>query len=142
MIKNALKGLSLFLAVCCVQCLLQRTAYAGEVLELPSEELATESVYPVFDKPISVRNRNVLTAKRWEIGGYYGMAMTEPIFNVSKLGVSGYYNFSEIYSFGVAYEKNSSGLSKYGQQLTFVPNNSGGPPTQLDFTRAPAPVGA
>jgi outer membrane beta-barrel protein len=132
--KNALKGLSLFLAAF----LLQRVAFAADVVELPPEELARESVYPVFDRPVSVKNRNVLTADRYEIGGYYGNALTEPIFNVSKFGLSAYYHMSEIHAIGVFFEMNSAGLSKYGDQLKNV-TDSNGAVIRLDFTRAPAP---
>lgn len=134
MIKNALKGLSLFLAAF----LLQKVAFAAEVVELPTEELAQESVYPVFDKPVSVRNRNVTTAGHLEVGGYYGNALTEPIFNVSKFGVAGYYHWSELHAIGLFFENNMSGLSKYGEQLRSVPGASGGN-ISLDFNRAPAP---
>lgn len=134
MIKNALKGLSLFLAVF----LVQRLAIAAEVVELPPEELATESVYPVFDKPVSVKNRNIRTSGRFEVGGYYGNALTEPIFNVSKFGVTGYYHINEEHAFGVVFEQNAAGLSKYGEQLKEVPGASGGT-VRLDFNRAPAP---
>ena len=101
MVKNALKGLSLFLAAL----LLQRVAFAAEVVELPTEELAQESVYPVFDKPVSVKNRNVNTAGKYEIGGYYGNALTEPIFNVSKFGIVGYYHWSEDHAIGLFFDR-------------------------------------
>lgn len=135
MIKNALKGLSLFLAAF----LLQKVAFAAEVVELPTEELAQESVYPVFDKPVSVKNRNVTTAGRFEVGGYYGNALTEPIFNVSKFGFAGYYHLSEEHAFGLFFETNASGLSKYGEQLKSVPGATTGTTIELDFSRAPAP---
>jgi outer membrane beta-barrel protein len=134
MVKNALKGLSLFLAAL----LLQRVAFAAEVVELPQEELAQESVYPVFDKPVSVKNKNIVTAEHFELGGYYGNALTEPIFGVSKFGIYGYYNTSEEHAFGLFFEKNASGLSKYGDQLKDVKKEGGGS-IKLDFTRAPAP---
>ncbi len=137
MIKNALKGLSLFLIFFLVTFLLQRVAFAAEVVELPMEELATESVYPVFDKPVSVKNRNIITAGRFEIGAYYGNALTEPIFNTSKFGFSAYYHLNEEHALGVLYEKNFSGLSKYGEQLKDVPGQ--GTQIHIDFTRAPAP---
>lgn len=132
--KNALKGLSLFLAAF----LLQRVSFAADVVELPPEELAQESVYPVFDRPVSVKNRNILTAGRYEMGAYYGNALTEPIFNVSKFGIAGYYHPSEEHAIGVFFEKNSAGLSKYGDQLKSV-IDSNGSKVSLDFSRAPAP---
>lgn len=134
MIKNALKGLSLFLAAF----LLQRVAFAADVVELPPEELAQESVYPVFDRPVSVKNRNVVTSKRYEVGLYYGNALTEPIFNVSKFGLAGYYHINEEHAFGVFFEKNSAGLSKYGTQLHDV-TDSNGAQIHLNLNRAPAP---
>jgi len=134
MFKNALKGLGLFLAAF----LLQKVAFAAEVVELPQEELAQESVYPVFDKPVSVKNRNILTSGKFEVGGYYGNAMTEPIFNVSKIGFAGYYHWSEEHAIGGFFETNLSGLSKYGEQLKSVASTNGST-IRLDFTRAPAP---
>jgi outer membrane beta-barrel protein len=134
MVKNALKGLSLFLAAF----LLQKVAFAAEVVELPQEELAQESVYPVFDRPVSVKNRNVNTVGKFEIGGYYGNALTEPIFNVSKFGLAGYYHWAEEHAIGFFYEKNAAGLSKYGEQLHDVKDSTGGT-IRLDFNRAPAP---
>lgn len=132
--KNALKGLSLFLAAF----LLQRVAFAADVVELPPEELAQESVYPVFDKPVSVKNRNIVTDGRYEIGGYYGNALTEPIFNVSKFGIAGYYHINEEHALGLFFEANQAGLSKYGEQLKDVTDNQGAK-ISYDFKRAPAP---
>jgi outer membrane beta-barrel protein len=134
MVKNALKGLGLFLAAL----LLQKAAFAAEVVELPQEELAQESVYPVFDRPVSVKNRSVTTMGKWEVGGYYGNAMTEPIFNVSKWGLAGYYHWTEEHAIGFFFEKNSAGLNKYGEQLKDVTDSTGGK-ISLDFSRAPSP---
>ncbi|MGZ3744987.1 MAG: outer membrane beta-barrel domain-containing protein [Pseudobdellovibrionaceae bacterium] len=139
MIKNTLKGLSLFLSFFIAISFLKSVALATEVVELPTEELATESVYPVFDKPVSVKNRNVITSGHFEIGGYYGNALTEPIFNVSKFGLAGYYHLNEDHAIGGFFETNASGLSKYGEQLRDVPGTTAGTHIHLDFTRAPAP---
>lgn len=127
MLKNGLKAaLVILLAL-----VLHKTAFAAEVINLPPEELAQESVLPIFDKPVSVKNRNVVTAKRWEIDGFYSYAMTEPIANVSKLGIGIYYNTSEDHAWGLMLAKNFSGLSNYAEQLYNQ--------YQLDFNRAPAP---
>ncbi len=107
------------------------TALASEVVELPKEELAQESVLPIFDNPTSVKNRSVVTQGHVEFGGYYGMALTEPIANVSKLGAAVYYHTSEHHGFGLIYSKNFAGQSSYANQLNSKYN--------LDFTRAPAP---
>lgn len=127
MIKNGFRGVLIFVAAF----LFHKTAFA-EVIELPPEELAQESVYPVFDKPVSVRSRNVVTAGRFDIVGFYGMALTEPIADVSKFGLALYYNFNEDHALGLLFAKNSTGLSSYANQLSAAPYN-------LDFNRAPKP---
>lgn len=103
-----------------------------ETIELQDDELARESVLPVFDKSVSVKNRLIVTDKRFEGALYYGWAMSEPIFNVSKVGVGGYYHFTEEHSLGLIYAKNFSGLSSYAEQL-------GEKDFNLDFNRAPNP---
>jgi outer membrane beta-barrel protein len=125
--SNWIKGLLIF----GVALLLQRTAFADEVVELPQEELARESVLPVFDKTIAVKNRNIVTQGRFDADIFYGMALTEPISDVSKFGLGVYYNFNEDHALGVMYEKNSTGLSSYANQLNSQ--------YQLDFNRAPKP---
>lgn len=113
--------------------LLHGVAMASEVVELPPEELAQESVLPIFDKPDVVKNRNVLTANRFDVDLFYGYAMTEPIANVSKIGLGVYYNLNEDHALGLIYGKNLSGLSEYAKQI----ENTGSTP--LDFNRAPMP---
>lgn len=118
------------LAVICFA-LTSWVAFAADKMDLPDEELATESVTPIFEDMSSVKARNVTTDGRVEVGGYYGWALTEPIANVSKLGANIYYHTSEDAAWGVFVNKNFSGLSTYAKQLN----------TQftLDFDRAPKP---
>jgi outer membrane beta-barrel protein len=119
-----LKGLCfLFLCTFCA------TAHAKEVIELPKEELARESVLPAFENAPMVKSRNVTTDGRLEFGGFYGMALTEPIANLSRLGASLYYHTSEDHAWGVLFTKNLGGLSDYAKQLY---GKFG-----LDFNRAP-----
>lgn len=125
---NVLKGLMIF--VCAL--LVEKVAFADDVVELPPEELARESVLPVFDKSIMVKNRNVVTTGHVDADIFYGMAMTEPIADVSKIGLGVYYNFNEDHALGVLYAKNSTGLSSYAKQLRSAPY-------ELDFNRAPKP---
>ncbi|MBO9667320.1 MAG: outer membrane beta-barrel domain-containing protein [Bdellovibrio sp.] len=127
MLKNGLKALIIIAAAL----LLHKTAFAVETVELPEEELAKESVLPVFDKSVSVKNRRVVTAKRWDGDVFYGMALTEPIYDVSKFGASLYYNFNENHAFGLMFAKYASGLSSYAKQL----HDQYG----LDYNRAPKP---
>lgn len=106
-------------------------ARATDLIELPTEELAKESVTPVFDKNPSTKNRNIVTENHFDMNGFYGWALTEPIASVSKLGLSVYYHTSENHAWGVMFAKNFAGVSTYAQQLK---NQYG-----LDFSRAPAP---
>lgn len=126
MLKNGFKA-----ALVIVLALMLHKAAFAEVVNLPTEELAQESVLPVFDKPVSVKNRNVVTSGRFEIDGFYGYAMTEPIANVSKLGLGIYYNTSEDHAWGLLIAKNFAGLSSYADQLNQQ--------FSLDFNRAPSP---
>lgn len=111
--------------------LISSYVFAAEEIQVPKEELAKESVLPVFDNPVSVKQRNVVTEKRIEGVLFYGMGLTEAISNISKLGVSLFYNFNEEHALGFMYAKNSSGLSTYANQLDSQFN--------FDLARAPYP---
>ena len=106
-------------------------AVATDKIELPEEELARESVTPVFDRNVSTLNRSIKTASRIEANIFYGQALTEPVANVSRYGLSAYYNTSEDHAFGIFYAKNSSGLSTYANQLNSQ--------FSLDLGRVPYP---
>lgn len=109
----------------------QYQAWAADI-ELPPEELAKESVLPVFDRPGIVRMRNVTTAKRFEMGLNFGWLMTEPIFNTTRFGLAGYYHTNEDTAWGAQFYSSSAELSSYSKQLSK-------PGFDLDFERAPKP---
>lgn len=111
--------------------LLNRVAFAAEVVELPPEELARESVLPIFDKTVVVKNRSVVTADRFDVDLFYGYAMTEPIANVSKIGLGLYYNFTEDHALGLFITSNMDGTSDYAKQIEHQ--------FSLNFDRAPMP---
>jgi outer membrane beta-barrel protein len=100
-------------------------------VEVPKDELATETVYPIFDQAKSVRNRNVQTEGRIDVGLFAGLALTEPIANTTKFGFAANYHFSEYHSLGLFFVSNSSGLSKDAEGLKAD--------FGLDFSRAPQP---
>lgn len=106
-------------------------AQSSSEVEVPMDELAKESVYPVFDLPISVKNRNVNTAQRFDIGVFGGLALTEPIFNTMKYGLEGNYHLSEDHSVGLILTMNNAGLSRDAQEIKNTFN--------LDYNRAPKP---
>ena len=105
-------------------------AHAAEV-DVPQDELATETVYPIFDSPRSVKNRNVPTEGRLDIGIIGGLALTEPIANSTKFGLEANYHFTEHHSFGLFFLMNSSGLSR---DAVGIRDQYG-----LDYSRAPQP---
>ena len=111
--------------------LVPRRARCSAEINVPKDELAQESVVPVFDNAVSIKNRNVQDRQTFDVGFFGGLAITEPIFSTSKFGISVNYHFSEAHSLGVLWAKNSTGLSKDAEGLK---NDFG-----LDFTRVPYP---
>jgi len=108
------------------------TVSAFADVDVPLDELAQESVYPVFDHPQSVKNRNIQTEDRIDVGFFGALALTEPIYNTTKFGLALNYHLTEIHSLGLLLTQNATGLSKDGEALNESPNN-------LDFNRAPKP---
>jgi outer membrane beta-barrel protein len=104
---------------------------AAEAVEIQEDELAQESVLPKFDRPDTVRHRNVVTEKKFEGGVYYGWNILEPILNQSKVGVNLGYHLSEQSAIMLNYAQWMSGLNQqYTDGLAASPNN-------LDFDRSP-----
>jgi len=99
-------------------------ATAAQNIEFPEEELATESVLPIFDQPVSVKNRAVTMMGKFEgeiLGGY---SLTEAFFNPVSFGATVTYHLSEtsgINIFGLYY---MGGLSDKGQALNGHVQNS------------------
>lgn len=104
----------------------------AEEISIPTDELARDSVYPVFDTRVSVKNRNVKDSQAFDVGIFGGLAITEPVYNATKIGIAVNYHFSEVHSLGILFAQNSVGLSKDAQGLK--------DDFHLDFTRAPYPV--
>lgn len=105
--------------------------FADEI-SIPTDELARDSVYPVFDSRVSVKNRNVKDLETIDVGIFGGLAITEPVYNATKYGIAVNYHFNEVHSLGILFAQNSVGLSKDAQGLK--------DDFHLDFTRAPYPV--
>lgn len=110
-------------------------AAAAQTIEFPEDELASESVLPVFDQPVSVKNRNIVTARRLELGLTGGYALTEPFFNPMSFGLTATYHLTEDHGvniFGVAY---AGGPSDYSKQLNPIPPTA----TNANLQYAPGP---
>jgi outer membrane beta-barrel protein len=104
---------------------------AGEPA-FPDEELAGESVLPIFDVPTMVKNRNVTVDGRFEIGGFAGFVTDEPIYNQTIFGGLATYHFNEVHGLNLIYGQHSKGLGQYSTDLKKTPVN-------LDFSKTFAP---
>lgn len=111
--------------------LLQNQIHAAETLPIDNEELAQESVLPKFDRTESVKNRNIITEKKIEVGAYYGWNTLEPILNQSKVGLNLGYHLSEMSALSLNYASWTSGLNTQYTDSLAAPGND------LDFARAP-----
>lgn len=110
----------------------------AEVIQFPTEELATESVLPVFDQPDVVRNRVVGLAKRFEVGLLMGYALTEPFYNPLQLGGTFSYHINEAHGINIFGATFLEGLSGEAAQLNPIPN-SGPPPIYANLQDGPSP---
>ena len=108
----------------------------AEQVQFPDEELATESVLPLFDQPQAVRNRLVPLVGRFELGGGASYDLVEPFFNPYGINVNATYNFSEENGVNVFYNYYLSGNTSYVDQLNHIPNTS----SKMNLQNAPAPA--
>ncbi len=103
---------------------------ASETIDFPEDELAQESVLPKFDRPDSVKKRNVTTENKFELGAYYGWNILEPIQNQSKVGFNLGYHWSEESALVLNYAQWLGGLNKQYTDELLSSNH-------LDFNRSP-----
>ncbi len=130
MVANLIKSLLISVILVVTVVLFSIEINANE-MEVPKDELAQESVLPIFDNTISIKNRNVKDTQTFDLGIFGGMSITEPIANTTKYGLSFNYHLSTTHSIGFLLSMNSTGLSKDAEGLK---NDFG-----LDFGRAPYP---
>lgn len=109
-------------------------------IEFPEEELAQESVLPVFDNALAVKSRLVPTAGRFEIGFAAGLAMNEPFFNSSRFGGHIAYHFNETHAFLLSGQMYSDGLGNNGKALSATDLNNGAGQTFIRMEFAPQPA--
>ena len=109
---------------CCllqdVYCFAQSSKeYSGSKSDstITEEDLARESVLPVFDVPNSVRNRNVPVAGKFELGGFLGSVSDEPVFSQSQFGLLGTYHLNEVHGVNLSYGMMGSGVGTYAKTL-------------------------
>ncbi len=71
-------------------------------IEFPEEELAKESVLPVFEGgTVAVKSRRVVTKQRIEVGPMVGMIFNEPFFSPMTYGIHAGYHMNEFHSFAI-----------------------------------------
>lgn len=113
--------------------LISLTAYAEDVIEFPEEQLSQESVYPVFDQPEAVKERNVQFTNKKEVSLGLGSTLNDPFFNTYPIELSGYYHFNEYHAAGIVGAYGFSMKNGYVSQIDaqFVGTN------RVDFETAP-----
>ena len=87
------------------------------VIEFPKEELARESVLPVFDNPVAVKSRLVPTKGRVELGVASGFALNEPFFKTLRYGGHLAYHITETHGFLLEGQIYQQGLNRNGNAL-------------------------
>jgi outer membrane beta-barrel protein len=108
---------------------------AQETIEFPDEELARESVLPLFDLPVTVRNRRINFANRIELGGGFGYSLLEPFFNPWSGSLTGAYQWNEDMGVAVNAAFFLPGVTDYANQLNPIP----GTVTNANIQYAPRP---
>jgi outer membrane beta-barrel protein len=96
------------------------TARAQEVVEIPEEELARESVLPIFDTPDVVKSRLVTLTKKIEFGAFFGMNVNEAFYDQLLYGAQASYHLTEMSAIGVMFSMINAQSSQYVPQLNEV----------------------
>jgi outer membrane beta-barrel protein len=91
-------------------------AFASQV-RLPDEELARESVLPVFDHAPSVLNRTIVTAGRFEVGPMLGLMLNEAFYDPVNYGITASYHINETHGFNFTGHIFGDGRSRYAIQI-------------------------
>ncbi|MCB9026192.1 MAG: outer membrane beta-barrel domain-containing protein [Bdellovibrionaceae bacterium] len=110
----------------------------AEIIEFPEEELAQESVLPIFDRVEVVKSRNVDVDSRFEVGAGIGFNLTEALYDNKSLNLNITYNFSNLHAVNFIYISPFTGLSNMGEDLANGKGLSGG---RFDASLAPYPKG-
>lgn len=126
----SIKKLMLFLSISLVGLCAQ-----AEVIEVPEEELAKESVLPIFNSTAVVRSRLVNLEGRFELGLNSGINLNDAYYNPLTFGLLVTYHFNEIHGVNISYNQWFEGLSTYGKQLKNGEGLSGG--NTFDASLAP-----
>lgn len=97
-------------------CIIAAPTFA-ETIEFPEEEIATETVLPVFDRVEAVKNRNVELKNHVEVGAGVGLMLNEPYYNPMNFGANVTYHLTETHAINLVGQFFLDGLSSYGSDL-------------------------
>ena len=86
-------------------------------IEFPKDELARESVLPIFENTLAVKSRLVPTMGHMEFGFASGFAMNEPFFKTLRYGGHLVYHITETHGFLLEGQLYQKGLNSNGQTL-------------------------
>lgn len=86
-------------------------------IQFPQEQLARESVYPIFDNPEAVKRRNVILENRIELGAYGGWTLNDALSDPMTGGLMVTYHFTETHAFHVQGGVFTTKPSQYVPQL-------------------------
>ncbi len=114
------------------------TNVSAVTIELPEEELAKESVLPVFEGgTVAVKSRRVVTKQRFEVGPMAGMIFNEPFFSQYAGGLHLGYHFNEFHSLAIKAIMRDAKVSSDAHQVDsdLVSNGVG----KINFDVVPVP---
>jgi len=97
--------------------LLTFSAGYAEEIKFSKDELARESVLPVFKNLKTVLNRNVTLSKRISVGGGAGFVLNEPFNSSLQYGGFVNYHFDEVKGIQARFYLWNQGDSSYTEQL-------------------------
>ncbi len=100
-------------------------------IRFSEDDLARESVYPVFDEKIAVLKRKVTTEKRFEFNLSGLLLFNEPFFNPTGFGGSVGYHFTELHAVHIMGGFLSNAPSQYVDSIRIA--------SDQNYTYAPAP---
>lgn len=105
-------------------------------IEFPEEELAKESVLPVFEGgTTAVKSRRVITKQKFEVGPMAGMIFNEPFFSPMAYGIHAGYHTNEFHSFAINAFMRNEDISADARQA----DSDLGPSAKINFEVVPVP---
>lgn len=108
----------------------------ADTVEFPEEELATESVYPLFDQPTAYKSKNVKRRGRFELGLFVGPFLNDPFFSPIAFGGHLGFHFAEEHGAQLFASLLTRTPSQYVEPIkNAIGAQNGGP----DFNLAPSP---